>query len=123
MLVDDEYRAYCRDILYVEGIVRTAGGLDAYLASVSPTQRQLTQQYYHLHVQPFVTPDGGIDAAKLRRDFIFLTTFPRHYPRYYEAALMWEAMQGHVEVRRSHDGRWQPTHLLVPAAFLAWLVP
>ena len=123
VLVDDEFRAYSRDLLYVYGVIRAQGGLDAYLATLPPAPRLSLQEYYQRHVQPFVTPDGRIDDQRLRRDFIFLTTFPRHFPRYYEAALAWEALQGHVELRLGPDGHWRPTRLIAPAAFLAWLVP
>ena len=123
VLVDDEFRAYSRDILYVYGVIKAQGGLDAYLATLPPAQRLPIQEYYQRHVQPFVTPGGKIDDQRLRRDFIFLKTFPRHFPRYYEAALAWEALQGHVELRLAPDGHWRPTRLIAPAAFLAWLVP
>ena len=123
VLVDDEFRAYARDILYVDGVIRAHGGLDAYLITLPPPQRLPIQEYYQRHVQLFVTPDGKIDDRRLRRDFIFLKTFPRYFPRYYEAALAWETLQGHVELRLGPDRRWRPARLLAPAAFLAWLVP
>ena len=123
VLVDDEYRAYRRDILYLYDAVEARGGLASYLATLPPDQRPATWRYYHGHVQPFITADGRLDEPRLRRDFVFLETFPRRHPRYYTAALMWEALQGHVEVRRGRDGRWRPARLLVPTAFLAWLAP
>ena len=123
VLVDDEFRAYSRDIVYVYDVVKAHGGLALYLAMLPPADRLPMQQYYQRHVQPFVTQDGTIDDRRLRRDFIFLQTFPRHFPRYYEAALAWEALQGHVELRLGPDGHWHPTRLIAPAAFLAWLVP
>ena len=123
VLVDDEFRAYSRDIVYVYDVVKAHGGLALYLAMLPPADRLPMQQYYQRHVQPFVTQEGRIDDQRLRRDFIFLQTFPRHFPRYYEAALAWEALQGHVELRLGPDGHWHPTRLIAPAAFLAWLVP
>ena len=123
VLVDDECRAYRRDILYLHDAVKTRGGLAAYLATLPPGQRLPTRWYYQREVAPFVTAGGGIDELRLRRDFVFLEVFSRRHPRYYTVALMWEALQGHVEVRRSPDGRWRPARLLVPTAFLAWLAP
>ena len=123
ILVEDELRAYRRDILYVYDAVKAYGGLDAYLATLPPASRAPTQRYYQQHVEPFITADGKIDEQRLCRDFIFLKTFPRHYPRYYEAALMWEALEGHVEVRRGQDGTWYPSRFIMPTAFLAWLAP
>ena len=123
ILVDDEYQAYRREIKYLEGAVNTAGGLRRYLTTLPPAQRRLTQEYYQRSVQPFVTAQGDLDELRLRRDLIFLKTFPRRYRRYYEAALAWEALQGHVEIQRSLDGTLRPARLLSPTAFLAWLVP
>ena len=123
VLVDDEARAYARDIRYVEGIVSAHGGLAAYLATLPRSQRLPVSQYYQRSIQPFVDQAGHLNERRLRRDFIFLKTFPRHFPRHYEAALMWEALQGHVELRRGHDGIWRPGPLIEPAAFLAWLAP
>ncbi|MBI3320995.1 MAG: hypothetical protein HYZ91_01860 [Candidatus Omnitrophica bacterium] len=123
VLVDDEARAYRRDIQYVVECLNTHGGLTAYLASLPPTERLQVQQYYQRTVEPFLTAAGSIDERSLRQDLIFLQAFPRHYPRYYEAALMWEAVQGHIEVRRDQRGVWRPARLLSPTAFLAWLLP
>lgn len=123
ILVNDEYWAHRRDIAYVEQAVRAAGGLAAYLDTLLPVHRLPVQQYYGRSVEPFLTADGTIEERRLRRDLIFFTEFPRRYRRYYEAALAWEALQGHVEIRRGHDGMLYPTQLLAPAAFLAWLLP
>ena len=120
-VVDDECRAYRKDILYVSRAVRSHGGLPAYLQTLPPPHRRLMQRYYHEAVEPFVAPDGTVNERRLRRDGIFFGTFPHRYPRYYEAALAWEALHGHVEIRRGSDGILRPTRLLEPAAFLTWL--
>ena len=122
VLVEDEHRAYRRDIGYVENAISAHGGLEPYLAALPPAEREPTRRYYAQHVAPFLAADGTINERRLR-NFIFLETFPRRHPRHYAAALMWEALQGHVEVRRGPDGRWRPARLLAPAAFLAWLTP
>ena len=103
--------------------MNAAGGLARYLDTLPVEQRFIIQLYYQHSVEPFVTASGGIDELRLRRDLIFLQTFPRRYRRYYEAALAWEALQGHVEIQRSLDGTLRPTRLLSPTAFLSWLVP
>jgi len=121
-LVEDECRAYRREIEHFDRVVRASGGLRAYLVTLQATERVLIQQYYQRQVQPVVTQDGRIDEGRLR-DLVFFGTFPKRYRRYYEAALAWEALQGHVEIRRGHDGMLYPTQLLAPAAFLAWLLP
>jgi len=121
-LVEDECRAYRREIGHFDRVVRASGGLRAYLVTLPAAERVPIQQYYQRQVQPVVTQDGRIDEGRLR-DLVFFGTFPKRYRRYYEAALAWEALQGHVEIRRGHDGTLYPTHLLVPAAFLAWLLP
>lgn len=122
-LVDDEYHAYRREILYVHGVVNASGGLQAYLNTVPPGERLAIQQYYQQSIGPFLTAAGEIHELRLRRDFVFFRTFPRRYRRYYEAALAWEALQGHVEIQRRLDGTLRPARLLSPTAFLAWLVP
>jgi len=122
VLVEDECRAYRRDILYVEGAISVQGGLEAYLAIRPPGERAPTRRYHAQHVAPFLATDGTINERRLR-DFVFLETFPRRHPRQYTAALMWETLQGHIEVRRASDGVWRPARLLSPGAFLAWLVP
>lgn len=123
VLVEDEARASYRDLGYVEGIIRAHGGLAAYLATLPPDQRLPIQRYYERRIQPFVKSDGGLDEPRVRRDLVFLQTFPHRYPHYYEAALLWEALQGHASVRRGPDGRWHLAHLITPTAFLAWLLP
>ena len=122
VLVEDECQAYRRDILYVADVVAAHGGLDRYLAARPPAEREPTQWYYAWHVEPFLAASGALDERRLRR-FIFLDTFPRRHPRHYTAALMWEALQGHVEVRRGPDGLWRPARLRAPESFLAWLTP
>jgi len=119
-LVEDECRAYRREIEHFDRVVSASGGLPAYLATLPPAQRAPIQQYYQYQVQPVVTQDDRLDEGRLR-GLVFFGTFPKRHRRYYEAALAWEALQGHVEIRRGHDGMLYPTHLLVPAAFLAWL--
>ena len=110
VLVEDECQAYRRDIRYVADIVAAHGGLDRYLAARPPAEREPTRWYYAQHVEPFLAASGALDERRLRR-FIFLDTFPRRHPRHYAAALMWEALQGHVEVRRDSDGLWRPARL------------
>ena len=122
-VVDDEYWAYRRDILYVYRAVRAHGGLPAYLKTLPPPHRLPMQRYYRQAVEPFLAPDGTVNERRLRRDGIFFGTFPHQYPRYYEAALAWEALQGHVEIRRGSDGILRPTRLLTPTVFLTWLTP
>lgn len=108
-LVEDECRAYRRDILSIQETLASHGGLESYLASLASSQRAQAVQFYHSHVQPVLTPEGALDEQKLRRDFIFFQTFPHRYPAYYEAALLLEAL----EDRRPRE----------PGAFLAWLSP
>lgn len=108
-LVEDECRAYRRDILSIQETLASHGGLEPYLESLPSSQRAQAAQFYGSHVQPFLTPDGALDEQKLRRDFIFFQTFPHRYPAYYEAALWLEAL----EDRRPRE----------PGAFLAWLSP
>lgn len=108
-LVEEECRAYRRDILFVLETVAAHGGLERYLSGLPSFQRAPTAQFYRSHVQPFLTPDGDLDEQKLRRDFVFLQTFPHRYPAYYQAVLWLEALEG----RRPRE----------PGAFLAWLSP
>ena len=122
-VVDDECRAYRRDILYVFRAVQAHGGLPAYLQTLPPTHRLSMQRYYRQAVEPFLAPNGTVNERRLRRDGIFFGTFPHQYPRYYEAALAWEALHGHVEIRRGSDGILRPTRFLTPTVFLAWLSP
>lgn len=123
ILVEDEVRAYRRDIVYVNEIVNAHGGFSSYLETLPQADRGPVQQYYQQLIQRFVTDEGAIDERRLRRDFIFLETFPHRYRRYYEAALSLEAMQGHVELRRGPDGTLRCIPLIAPTAFLAWLLP
>ena len=123
ILVEDEVRAYRRDIVYVEEIVNAHGGFSSYLETLPPAHRWPVQQYYQQLIQRFVTDEGTIDERRLRRDFIFLETFPHRYRRYYEAALSLEALEGHVELHRSPDGSLQFVPRIAPTTFLAWLLP
>ena len=122
-LVDDEFRAYRRDVDYVSRAVRAHGGLAAYLQGLPPAHRRSMHRYYRTAVEPFLAPDGGVDERRLRFDGIFFRAFARQYPRHYEAALAWEALQGHATLRRGSDGFLRVSRMLEPAAFLAWLVP
>ncbi len=122
VLVDDEAQAYRRDIAYVQDAIARARGMDRYLETLPPDQRPMMQRYYAGHIQPVVV-DGRIDEWRLRRDLVFLRTFPRRHARYYAAALLSEAEAGHVELRRDPDGQWHPARVLQPEAFLAWLAP
>ncbi len=123
VLVEDEVRAYRRDILYVAEVVQAHGGLEAYLVTLPPAHRQPFQRYYTEHVQRFLEPDGTVNEERLRRDFIFFETFPHRHLRYYEAALAWEALQGHITLRRGPDGILRAKDILAPRDFLTWLTP
>jgi hypothetical protein len=122
ILVEDESRAHRREILYVAWGVQAAGGLARYLQTLPDAQRRIAQPYYAQHVAPFIDDAYHIDERRLRQELIFLRSFPRRYRRYYEAALAWEALQGHAQLHRSPDGTIRLSRLLSPAAFLSWLV-
>lgn len=121
VLVLEEARAYRRDIEYIGAIMRAGGGMEAYVKTLDPAQQPIVIAFYQQNVRPFLNDDGTINDRRLRREFIFLRTFPHRYPSYYNAALLLEALQGNVTFRRNIDGTW---HIILPAhspTFLAWL--
>jgi hypothetical protein len=118
-LVEDEARACHRDIRYVRDAVQAGGGLARYLGTLPSGQRRLFARYYRGRVAPFVRGDGMIDERRLRRDFVFLKTFPHRHPQHYRAALLWEASQGHVAL--GPGGAWRLREARAPSGFLAWL--
>jgi len=90
-LVEEETRAYARQLRHLRDRIASAGGLEAYVARRPQAEREPLTSFYRSQVEPFVLAAGALDDRRLRA-MVDSDIFPRHYP-HYAAARWWDAWQ------------------------------